>query len=153
MRAALVREDGLVVNVIELDWELPDSPYVAPPALPPDVTVVEAQSDDGTWLPIGPGMRHVEGRWLRPDIVAPAALGVGQQGTITLRWVDALTGEPVPVALPITLEVEGVRASYTPGDDGSVQVPITIDVPGTYRLDVVEPELDVVVASAVVTVS
>jgi hypothetical protein len=79
----------------------------------------------------------VGGAFYRPVIEAPTQLAVGQQGTVTLRWVDE-ADQPVPYQQPITLEVMGQRQSYTPGADGSVSVPFSASVAGTYMLQVVE---------------
>lgn len=153
MRAALVRDsDGLVVNVIEISLEPPPPPSRAWVS-PPGHTVVSAQRPDGSYRYVGPGFRYdaQAGRFLRPDIQAPAQLAVGQQGTVTLRWVDESL-QPVAYQRPITLEVMGMRQSYTPGPDGSVQVPFRADVAGDYELRVVEPELGAILNAVVVTV-
>ncbi|GBD12536.1 hypothetical protein HRbin24_00544 [bacterium HR24] len=154
MRAALVRtSDGLVANLIEIEFALPTEPWAAPYVVPQGYELRTAQRPDGTWLPIQPGDRWDGTRYLRPSIAAPAQLAVGQQGTVTLRWAVAETGEPAAYRAPITLDVLGQQHTYTPGPDGSVQVPFTATVPGTYTLQVVEPELGVVLAAAVVTVT
>ena len=139
VRTALVRDsDGLVVNVIFIDFDPPASPYVGPPPpFPQGHTLISAQHADGSWRRVGPGCRYVGGAFYRPVIEAPTQLAVGQQGTVTLRWVDE-ADQPVPYQQPITLEVMGQRQSYTPGADGSVSVPFSASVAGTYMLQVVE---------------
>jgi hypothetical protein len=154
MRAALVREaDGLVVNIIEGIPLATDPRFVWTP--PAGHIVILAQRQDGSYRYVGPGFRYdrASDRFLVPQLSAPDTLAVGQQGQVTLRWVNEDL-QPVAYQQPITLRVEGQAESYTPGPDGSVTVPITISTPGTYTLEVIETieaGQVVVLAAAVVT--
>lgn len=147
MRAALVAPDGLVVNVVVIAW---DSPWVSPPG----VLVVSAERPDGSWRYVGPGHHYdaASNKFVHPTIEAPTELAVGEQATITLRWLDE-DGAPAAYQQPITVAVLGQEQAYMPGPDGSVQVPFVASVAGSYELRIVEPRLGVVLATQVVTVS
>jgi len=157
LRVALIRQsDNLVTQLVDVTPFPTEARFRWEP--PPGNYVVLAQQPDGSYRYVGPGFRYdpANNEFLRPAIEAPLALPVGVQATLTLRWRNE-NGQPVAYVHPIHLRITGPEGdtqmhSYDVGPDGGVTVPIVINAPGAYRLEVIEPEMDVVLDSVVVVV-
>jgi len=157
IRAAVVREkDGLVLNVVILHpsaFSFGGDPIYAWASGSGEL-VVAAQEPDGTPRWVMPGSRYdaKTGAFFHPHLELPPSLTVGTQGMVVVQW-RRHDGQPAPYPQPVTVEVLGERASYTPDNDGRIVIPFLAKVPGEYEVAVIEPELGIVLSRGVIVVS